>query len=138
MRYLLAAVAAALLSANIGCQTMRGCGAGCGACPAPTCGCESCECGPSCGCDEPCGCGDGCCSDGSCGSGQCGNGKCGGLFGAGDPSLCPCGPGDSVYDFTPGPATAAVGYPYYTVKGPRDFLMKNPPSIGPTGAYGCR
>jgi hypothetical protein len=25
----------------------------------------------------------------------------------------------------------AVGYPYYTTRGPRDFLAKNPPSIGP-------
>ena len=31
----------------------------------------------------------------------------------------------------PGPATGAVTYPYYTVRGPRDFLAKNPQSIGP-------
>ncbi|XZE53520.1 hypothetical protein SH139x_005269 [Planctomycetaceae bacterium SH139] len=29
-----------------------------------------------------------------------------------------------------GPPTAGVAYPYYTVRGPRDFLMDNPPSIG--------
>lgn len=29
-----------------------------------------------------------------------------------------------------GPSTGAVTYPYYTVRGPRDFLMDNPPSIG--------
>lgn len=29
-----------------------------------------------------------------------------------------------------GPAAAAVGYPYYTIRGPRDFLVDNPPSIG--------
>jgi hypothetical protein len=29
-----------------------------------------------------------------------------------------------------GPSTAQVGYPYYTVRGPRDFLINNPPSIG--------
>ena len=34
------------------------------------------------------------------------------------------------YDGPPGPATAQVGYPYYTVRGPRDFLVNNPPSIG--------
>ena len=28
------------------------------------------------------------------------------------------------------PATAAYAYPYYTVRGPRDFFMKNPPSPG--------
>ncbi|MEN6406316.1 MAG: hypothetical protein ABFC77_07585 [Thermoguttaceae bacterium] len=30
-----------------------------------------------------------------------------------------------------GPATGAVAYPYYTTRGPRDFLANNPPSIGP-------
>ena len=29
-----------------------------------------------------------------------------------------------------GPGTAAYAYPYYTVRAPRDFFMKNPPSIG--------
>jgi hypothetical protein len=24
-----------------------------------------------------------------------------------------------------------VAYPYYTIRGPRDFLVDNPPSIGP-------
>ena len=31
----------------------------------------------------------------------------------------------------PGPQSGAVNYPYYTTRGPRDFLMCNPPSIGP-------
>jgi hypothetical protein len=30
-----------------------------------------------------------------------------------------------------GPATGTITYPYYTTRGPRDFLAKNPPSIGP-------
>jgi hypothetical protein len=30
-----------------------------------------------------------------------------------------------------GPPTGGVAYPYYTTRGPRDFLAKNPPSIGP-------
>jgi hypothetical protein len=30
-----------------------------------------------------------------------------------------------------GPPVGAITYPYYTVRGPRDFLAKNPPSIGP-------
>lgn len=30
-----------------------------------------------------------------------------------------------------GVGAAQVGYPYYTVRGPRDFLNPNPPSIGP-------
>jgi hypothetical protein len=29
-----------------------------------------------------------------------------------------------------GPPTAQVAYPYYTTRGPRDFLLNNPPSIG--------
>ena len=29
-----------------------------------------------------------------------------------------------------GPETPTYGYPYYTTRGPRDFLMDNPPSIG--------
>ncbi|KAA1258567.1 hypothetical protein LF1_10870 [Rubripirellula obstinata] len=32
--------------------------------------------------------------------------------------------------FTPGPPTGQTAYPYYTTRGPRDFLMANPPSIG--------
>lgn len=28
-------------------------------------------------------------------------------------------------------ATPTVNYPYYTLRGPRDFLAKHPPSIGP-------
>ncbi len=30
----------------------------------------------------------------------------------------------------PGPPTGTVAYPYYTHRGPRDFLLDNPPSIG--------
>jgi hypothetical protein len=30
-----------------------------------------------------------------------------------------------------GPPMAQYAYPYYTVRGPRDFLVDNPPSIGP-------
>ena len=30
-----------------------------------------------------------------------------------------------------GPATGAITYPYYTTRGPRDFLAKHPESIGP-------
>lgn len=31
----------------------------------------------------------------------------------------------------PGPPTGTYAYPYYTVRAPRDFLLNNPPSIGP-------
>lgn len=30
-----------------------------------------------------------------------------------------------------GPQTGAVAYPYYTTRGPRDFLANNPGDIGP-------
>ncbi len=33
--------------------------------------------------------------------------------------------------YAAGPPTGGVAYPYYTNRGPRDFLAKNPPSIGP-------
>lgn len=29
-----------------------------------------------------------------------------------------------------GPPTAAVAYPYYTIRGPRDFLVDDPPPLG--------
>ena len=32
--------------------------------------------------------------------------------------------------YQPGPSTDTARYPYYTTRGPRDFLMDNPPSIG--------
>lgn len=31
----------------------------------------------------------------------------------------------------PGPPSATYAYPYYTTRAPRDFLLDNPPSIGP-------
>ena len=31
----------------------------------------------------------------------------------------------------PGPEYGSVSFPYYTVRGPRDFLAADPPSIGP-------
>jgi hypothetical protein len=46
--------------------------------------------------------------------------------------MCGCGPsGDHVYNFNPGPPTGNTAYPYYTLRGPRDYLLNNPPSIGP-------
>lgn len=30
-----------------------------------------------------------------------------------------------------GPPVGTYAYPYYTLRGPRDFLQANPPSIGP-------
>ena len=38
---------------------------------------------------------------------------------------------DDEYEFAAGPPTGATTYPYYTNRGPRDFLARNPRSIGP-------
>ena len=65
--------------------------------------------------------GNGSCDDGSCG--RCGlcarmRGRLGG-HGAGAADMGP-----------PGPMTPQYTYPYYTTRGPRDFLLDNPPTIG--------
>ena len=38
---------------------------------------------------------------------------------------------DDTYEFAAGPPTGATTYPYYTNRGPRDYLARNPRSIGP-------
>ena len=105
-------------------------------------------------------CQDGSCPDGACQSGQCGPEGCptGNCQPGGDCQECEggaCHPrhvgrygglakhhlspeekaalAGSNYGSTqpPGPPTGAVAYPYYTTRGPRDFLAKCPPSIGP-------
>jgi hypothetical protein len=107
-----------------------------------TAGCQSCG-GSGCAeCEQ--GCPDGRCQGGACQTGACQdcpggvcktphNGRYGGLakhhlthdekaalaasdYGATGPA---------------GPPTGAVAYPYYTTRGPRDFLAKRPASIGP-------
>lgn len=90
-----------------------------------------------------CGLGGGACG---CGGGMLGNlggGATGGLLGGGSAAaqdiankfgtMCeggPCNrpPPPGMGYGMPG---AQVRYPYYTTRGPRDFLMANPPSIGP-------
>ena len=60
----------------------------------------------------------------------CGNGYC--CAACGQPAAaCCCASGDHNYNFNPGPPVAQTAYPYYTLRGPRDFLLNNPPSIGP-------
>lgn len=107
-----------------------------------------------CSCDVQCG--DGC-GDGQCGlnGGQCGVGggcgpngcgpDCGGrcrllaqrIAGGfcGDGCLRGFNPHAGGYpemtNFNAGPPVGQVAYPYYTVRGPRDFLRNNPPTIGP-------
>jgi hypothetical protein len=140
-------VVAMLSLATSGCarHRMMGCGEpACGVPCEPACGC----CDPSCG--DPC-CNDGCCADGRCGLGQgngngnergqvcsaCGGAGCGacggcGFIGALATGLCPHAGGyPEAQNFNPGPPTGQTAYPYYTTRGPRDFLQNNPPSIGP-------
>jgi hypothetical protein len=92
---------------------------GCPLCICGKCGLFHRYCGPNCprcqcpcevygGCDHCCPCPCNCCNGPGC-----------------------CASGDQNYNFAPGPPTGQVAYPYYTVRGPRDFLMNNPPSIGP-------
>jgi hypothetical protein len=90
------------------------------------------------------------CGSGNCG-GSCGGGNCGGCgrMGCGTGALgwqqggldysSHLTPGLMGHNaaaqlnsrpFTPGPPTGQTAYPYYTVRGPRDFLMANPPTIG--------
>ena len=102
------------------------------------------------------GCGSGDCGSGDCGSGDCGSGDCGsGDCGAGGcgAEAAPCdncggAPGGCAScadrhaanradkdaalaaEFQ-GPLGPQVTYPYYTNRGPRDFLAKNPRDIGP-------
>lgn len=81
-------------------------------------------------------------------TGCCGNCACRGANGGGmtglirgscvnGPDVCQrCGPGSrggrgSNEVFDPGPPTGAVTYPYYTVRGPRDFLAQDPRPTGP-------
>jgi hypothetical protein len=64
----------------------------------------------------------------------CGHGYCCTCCGPPAPGcpVCCCGAsGDHHYNFQPGPPVAQTAYPYYTLRGPRDFLLDNPPSIGP-------
>jgi hypothetical protein len=88
------------------------------------------------------------CSDGPCGllGGGCANGSCGAVAAtAGDNGGQPGGALANLHSRNfrtaqshngpaPGPAygpsSPTVTYPYYTTRGPRDFLAKSPPSIG--------
>jgi len=105
------------------------------------------------------GCRDGACQDGACEDGACQDGACqGGPCQADGCQDCERGAchkrhvgrygGLARHHLPPeeeaalegsdygatapaGPPTGAVAYPYYTTRGPRDFLAKCPPSIGP-------
>ncbi len=75
-------------------------------------------------------CGNGC--NGGCAAGAAEDPSC-----PNDPARCGClfhrhaREAAAAAANTPGPPTGAVTYPYYTNRGPRDFLARNPQSIGP-------
>jgi hypothetical protein len=131
-----------------------------GACPTGTCGdagsVEGGYASASCGNGD---CGNGSCGNGNCGNGGkgllgkmnvggcqacnggrpgCVAGKIGWQQGGLDysshlrPGLLGHHAGERLNSrpFTPGPPTGQVAYPYYTVRGPRDFLLNDPPTIG--------
>ena len=64
--------------------------------------------------------------------GEAGYETCGGpsAVRSGLPGCFRCG-GRAEEAFAPGPPTGTITYPYYTNRGPRDFLAESPPSIGP-------
>lgn len=65
---------------------------------------------------------------GGCGPGGCGIG--GGHGGHGGGGCSSCGAGGGYGEMAPDYSGANVAYPYYTTKGPRDYFLNNPPSIG--------
>jgi hypothetical protein len=92
--------------------------------------CSDCGCGDgSCGCADDIG-GSNCnCSyPGAACNGYCRPGHNLGAHGPG--MLGPC-QHDNIYNFNPGPPVGQTAYPYYTVRGPRDFLQSNPQPLGP-------
>lgn len=115
---------------------------------------QGCDCGDIC-CDDTCCYGDcsGACPGDCCcgnegsgllnrmrerrnsGCGACGGvgcGRCLGRLAGRAGQLCPHRGGyPEMTTFNPGPPVGQVAYPYYTVRGPRDFLQGNPPPIGP-------
>ena len=123
----------------------KSCGSCCGACDCTcgypedyccdaSCGCADCCCDASCGCpDASCGCPEASCGcdSGSC-CGDCGRSPCLTAVGKVASGFCPHSSGyPTMYNFNPGPPVGQTAYPYYTTRGPRDFLQNNPPTIGP-------
>jgi len=123
------------------------CGCDSGCCDDSCCGGDTCCDDGCCGGGEVCGCGDTCCSDpgcrgrlfarrGWCDSCQACRGKgcdlCSRVAGNIASGFCPHSGGyPEAYNYNPSPPTGQTAYPYYTTRGPRDFLQANPPSIGP-------
>jgi hypothetical protein len=150
-RWLLIGSLAALLMGSTGCSLHNKARKDCSSCGCPA--------GASCGHINNAYCGTGCneCGGSGCEAGKME--RLAGLFGLKDSAACPtgCQPGRLGWQqggldyssylhpgpmgqtaghqlqnrpYQPGPPTSQVAYPYYTHRGPRDFLMSNPPTIG--------
>lgn len=158
-RLVMVAALGALLVGSTGClhHNLRKSAAGdCTSCESGNC--NSCQANPNAygangacvggGCNQPCGgaCATavgrmggmaGVCADQGCRPG-CIPGRIGWQQGGLDysphlqPGLMGHNSGDALNSrpFTPGPSSAQVGYPYYSHRGPRDFFVDNPPTIG--------
>lgn len=74
----------------------------------------------------PCG-GGGCSTCGSAYGGYAGGPGGGGDLAYGGCATGQCDPGNAVA----GPPSPSVTYPYYTTRGPRDYLARSPRPIGP-------
>lgn len=138
-RTLFLMLAVVLVAGLSGCCGTRGGGLGsrlfdgsCGTCADCPETCQPCDTG-SCGsCEQDCGSGQ--CAP-ACGCDDCSSVKGGRLRGF-ISSICPAkysgggciggGRGQAGHNLM-----APIAYPYYSLRGPRDFLAKNPPSIGP-------
>jgi len=93
-------------------------------------GCNSCgSCGDDCGCDDGCGCGAG--GGGAMYGAHQGGGGCSSCGLASHHQRHTERNDGGQIAFDSGPPTGQVTYPYYTTRGPRDYLAKNPRSIGP-------
>ena len=118
---LMAGIAVAGLA---GCAADRGCD-GCGGKHLLGCCPGTCQSAP-----ETCGgCGGQHCGDPNCP--YCGGDPRDGGDGRDGPLARHRAEFDAYHGGQPGPLTGAVAYPYYSLRGPRDFLARNPGSIGP-------
>jgi hypothetical protein len=131
-RALLMFSALALIVTAVGCQSA--CGPNCRRASKGLLDYDSAPCDGNCGRKLGRGGRGGGCDDGSCEDSSC-DGACGGRC-----SLCArmrgrLGGGNGLHGGADamgpvGPPTPQYTYPYYTTRGPRDFLLDNPPPIG--------